>query len=130
MRCIQKCVEGNLPKYVLYNLKSSEAALRTILGEYESALSILNEVLKEEKQHWLSLIRRSQVYKKVRAKLFSKINLKKPWRIWIYWLCMLQTTCKWSHWNWSSRDWWVSQLAHLLRALQEKTKITLMNNKS
>jgi hypothetical protein len=42
---MDRCVEERLPKYVLNNLKSSVAALKTILGDYPGALEILDEVL-------------------------------------------------------------------------------------
>lgn len=70
MRCVKQCQKERLPTHILYNLKSSEAALRTILGELDNALKVCNEVLENDKQHWLCLLRRSQIYKKVRVFLY------------------------------------------------------------
>jgi len=44
---------------------SSKGALLCILGDFDRAMSTLNEVLRSDPNHYLSLMRRSQVYKKV-----------------------------------------------------------------
>lgn len=44
---------------------TTKAALHQILGELDRAMSTLNEILRSDQNHYLALIRRSQVYKKV-----------------------------------------------------------------
>ena len=44
---------------------STKGALLCILGEIDRALSTLNEILRNDPNHYLALMRRSQVYKKV-----------------------------------------------------------------
>lgn len=44
---------------------STKGALLSILGDQEKAMSVLNEIVKNQPNHYLALIRRSQVYKKV-----------------------------------------------------------------
>lgn len=95
-----------MPAYLLHNLKSSEAALRAILGEQEAAISILNSVLAENKQHWLSLLRRSQIYKKVFIFLRSKISWSMLSKISKYWLCSRLIICKFPPSNWKFRLFW------------------------
>jgi Tfp pilus assembly protein PilF len=48
---------------------TTKAALQSILGEQDSAMSTLNEVLRTDPSHYLAMIRRSQVYKKVSVPL-------------------------------------------------------------
>jgi hypothetical protein len=50
---------------MVFNISSAKATLEYILGDYDAALSTLNAVLKRDPHHFLSLFRRSQVYKKV-----------------------------------------------------------------
>ena len=50
---------------VIYNIMSTKGALLCILGEIDRALSTLNEILRNDPNHYLALMRRSQVYKKV-----------------------------------------------------------------
>lgn len=45
---------------------TTKGALLSILGELDKAMSTLNEVIKNDSNHYLALIRRSQVYKKVK----------------------------------------------------------------
>lgn len=51
---------------MVFNIQSAKATLEYILGDYDAALSTLNSVLKKDPYHFLSLLRRSQVYKKVK----------------------------------------------------------------
>lgn len=44
---------------------TAKAALLCILGDFDLSMSTLNEVLRTDPNHYLALIRRSQVYKKV-----------------------------------------------------------------
>ena len=44
---------------------TTKAALHQILGELDKAMNTLNEILRVDANHYLALIRRSQVYKKV-----------------------------------------------------------------
>jgi hypothetical protein len=50
---------------MVFNILSAKATLQYILGDYDAALTTLNAVLKKDPYHFLSLLRRSQVYKKV-----------------------------------------------------------------
>ena len=50
---------------VIYNIMSTKGALLCILGEFDRAMATLNEVLRSDPSHYLALMRRSQVYKKV-----------------------------------------------------------------
>lgn len=43
---------------------TTKAALHQILGELDKAMNTLNEILRVDANHYLALIRRSQVYKK------------------------------------------------------------------
>lgn len=43
---------------------TTKASLQSILGEVDRAMSTLNEILRTDANHYLALIRRSQVYKK------------------------------------------------------------------
>lgn len=44
------------------------------MGNYDEALTTLNSVLKNDPNHFLSLLRRSQVYKKVLLVLVRRTN--------------------------------------------------------
>ena len=44
---------------------TTKASLQQILGDVDKAMGTLNEVLRVDPNHYLALIRRSQVYKKV-----------------------------------------------------------------
>ena len=51
---------------------TAQAALHTILGQFDKAMSALNEVLRNDSSHFLALIRRSQLYKKVELHLVRR----------------------------------------------------------
>lgn len=57
---------------VIYNIMTAKAALLTILGELERAMSVLSEVLRSDPSHYLALMRRSQLYKKVGSGLLRR----------------------------------------------------------
>lgn len=62
---------------------TAKAALLTILGELDKAMSVLSEVLRTDPSHYLALMRRSQLYKKVLMETFRKgssIALSRIWR--------------------------------------------------
>jgi Tfp pilus assembly protein PilF len=44
---------------------TAKGALLTILGDFDRAMSVLNEVLRSDPNHYLAIMRRSQLYKKV-----------------------------------------------------------------
>ena len=44
---------------------TTQAALYTILGQFDKAMNVLNEVLRNDNGHYLALVRRSQLYKRV-----------------------------------------------------------------
>lgn len=46
---------------------TAKGALLGILGELDKAMATLNEVIKGDSSHYLGLIRRSQVFKKVQS---------------------------------------------------------------
>ena len=46
---------------------TTKAALQGILGDLDKAMNTLNEVLRTDPNHYLALLRRGQVYKKVFA---------------------------------------------------------------
>ena len=61
---------------------TTKGALLTILGEFDRAMSVLNEVLRNDSSHYLALMRRSQLYKKVALQSLrraSSIELSKTW---------------------------------------------------
>ena len=51
---------------------TTKAALQNITGECDRAMATLNEILRTDPNHYLALIRRSQVYKKVRLVFMKK----------------------------------------------------------
>jgi tetratricopeptide (TPR) repeat protein len=63
---------------VIFNIMSTKGALQCILGEFDRAMSTLNEVLRSDPNHYLALMRRSQVYKKVRPASLRKANSTAP----------------------------------------------------
>ncbi len=69
-QCIGICKKNQEPKSLLLNLMSSKGALHSILGDQKAALECLNEALSEDPYNSLCLIRRSQVFKKVKNQLF------------------------------------------------------------
>ncbi len=63
--CITFCQKTDEDRAVIHNILSTKATLQYILGKYDDSLKTLNGVLKKDPYHFLSLLRRSQVYKKV-----------------------------------------------------------------
>ena len=57
---------------------TTKAALLSIVGQQDKAMSVLNEVLRADGNHYLALVRRSQVYKKVDVLVYRKISLSGP----------------------------------------------------
>lgn len=53
---------------------STKATLEYILADYDKALLTLNSVLSKDSSHFLCLLRRSQVYKKVDLQPRRKIS--------------------------------------------------------
>lgn len=60
---------------------TTKASLQSILGEVDRAMSTLNEILRTDANHYLALIRRSQVYKKVFFGLARKESLTERLKI-------------------------------------------------
>lgn len=54
---------------------TTKAALLSILGQQDKAMNVLNEVLRSDANHYLALVRRSQVYKKVNRIIYRKVSL-------------------------------------------------------
>lgn len=61
---------------------TTKGALLTILGEFDKAMSVLNEVLRNDSSHYLALMRRSQLYKKVLLKPLRRESSIEPSKIW------------------------------------------------
>lgn len=59
------CYRTREAQSLIFNIMTTKAALQSILGDQDGAMSTLNEVLRTDPNHYLSMIRRSQVYKKV-----------------------------------------------------------------
>jgi hypothetical protein len=53
---------------------TAKGGLLTILGDFERAMSVLNEVIRNDSSHYLALMRRSQLYKKVSLLALRKEN--------------------------------------------------------
>jgi len=64
--CIAFCHRTREAQSLIFNIMTTKAALHQILGELDKAMNTLNEILRVDANHYLALIRRSQVYKKVR----------------------------------------------------------------
>lgn len=63
---------------MIFNIMTTKAALQSILGDQDAAMNTLNEVLRTDPNHYLAMIRRSQVYKKVPQCLLRKESLIEP----------------------------------------------------
>jgi Tfp pilus assembly protein PilF len=63
--CISFCRKTDECESVVFNISSAKASLEYILGDYDAALATINGVLRRDPYHFLSLLKRSQVYKKV-----------------------------------------------------------------
>jgi hypothetical protein len=53
---------------------TTKAALLTITGQLDKAAATLSEVLREDSTHYLALLRRSQLYKKVAMATFRRAS--------------------------------------------------------
>jgi hypothetical protein len=73
---------------------TSKAALQTILGEHDRAMSTLNEVIRSDPNHYLALIRRSQVYKKVVLLALRKASSTVLLPIWKWWRHFAPIICR------------------------------------
>ena len=63
--CIAFCHRTRQAQSLIFNIMTTKATLQQILGDVDKAMGTLNEVLRVDPNHYLALIRRSQVYKKV-----------------------------------------------------------------
>jgi hypothetical protein len=76
--CLDFCKRTKEEDSVIFNILSTKATLEYILGEFDKALVTLNSVLTRDHSHFLCLLRRSQVYKKVPLFPLSRTNFVEP----------------------------------------------------
>lgn len=75
--CVNFCHKTHEEQSVIFNILSTKATLEYILGDYDTALTTLNSVLSKDPYHYLCLMRRSQVFKKVKQNISRKISLRR-----------------------------------------------------
>ena len=72
---------------------TAKGALLTILGDFERAMSVLSEVIRNDSSHYLALMRRSQLYKKVavmalrKASSTARSRILKPFPVTVLIIC-------------------------------------------
>lgn len=91
-------------------------------------MSTLNEVLRTDPNHYLALIRRSQVYKKVFLDLGRRESSIEPSKILKWLLHFVLTTFKWPPWKSRSKQSKLRTRIATLRRSQKVNKIHLMKS--
>ena len=72
--CVDFAKKTREEQSVIHNILSTQATLEYILGDFDKSLATLSSILSKDPGHFLSLLRRSQVYKKVVNFTFRKVN--------------------------------------------------------
>lgn len=123
--CVDFCRRTQEEESVVFNILSTKATLEYILGEYDKALSTLNSVLNRDHTHFLCLLRRSQVYKKVFLSSPRRTNSIEPSETWMQSRSFAPTISKYllSRWKSSICYWFKGAQFRLLPTLPRRKKM-------